>query len=103
VQNAAVQLFEPETNLILHKDLRFHPELTFGEKLFLAEIQSIISKQEKQKLYYTLRDLSNQFSVSHQTVKLWIRKLTTMELLEVGVDYCCEKSRRHYLKNPKKN
>lgn len=99
---AALEFFQPETNLTLHKDLRFHPDLSFGEKMFLAEIQSIISKQENQKFYYSLRDLSVSFSVSHVTIKKWIKKLVSMDLLEVGLDYKTSENRRHFLKISKK-
>jgi DNA-binding MarR family transcriptional regulator len=101
VQNTAIGLFEPENNIIFHKDLRFHPELTFGEKMFLAEIQSITSKRETKRLNYSLRDLSELFGVSHQTIKNWIRKLVKLELLEIGIDFE-DTSRRQYLKTKNK-
>ncbi len=101
MQNAAaIEHFQPEANIILHKDLRFHPELTFGEKMFLAEIQSILSKQDTRKIHYSLRDLSDFFGVSHQTIKNWIRKLVSLELLAIGVDFK-DKDRRQYLTTKK--
>lgn len=69
--------------------------------MFLAEIQSIISRNEKKRLHYSLRDLSESFGVSHQTIKNWIRKLVKLEILEIGMDYQ-DDSRRQYLKTNKK-
>lgn len=85
MQNAAVELFQPEIKL--HKTIRFHPDLTFGEKMFLAEVQSIISNNESKKFPFTLRKLSEMFGVSHQTIKNWIKKLVNLGFLEVGMDY----------------
>lgn len=94
MQNIAVDLCQPEIKL--HKTIRFHPKLTFGEKLFLAEVQSLISNSEPKKFYFTLRKLSEMFGVSHQTVKNWIRKLVNLGFLEIGMDY---EENHQFLKN----
>ena len=95
MQNTAVDIFEPE--IVIDKTIRLNPDLTHGEKMFLAEIQSIISHQETKKLHYTLRDLSKSFNVSHQTIKNWIKKLSNLGFVEIGFDYNT-KCHRHYLK-----
>lgn len=99
MQNTAVDIFQPEIKL--HKNIRFHPDLTFGEKMFLAEIQSIISNNESKKFPFTLRKLSEMFGVSHQTIKNWIKKLVNMGFLEIGMDYD-NHEHRQFLKTCKK-
>jgi hypothetical protein len=93
----ALQEYKPETNILFHKDIRFHPDLTFGEKMFYAEIQSLSQQNEKKRCPYSSRKLSEFFSVSHQTILTWIRKLVELELLEVGVDYN-NKDHRQFLR-----
>lgn len=95
-------MYHPETNILLHKDIRFHPQLTFGEKMFLAEIQSLINQSDKKKFPFSSRTLSEFFGVSHQTILNWIRKLVDMELLEVGVDYNNPDCRQFIKLNKKK-
>ena len=80
----AVMEYETETNIPFHKNIRFHPELTFGEKMFLAEIQSL---SKNAKCPYSSRKMSQLFGVSHQTIINWIKKLTDMDLIEVVVNY----------------
>lgn len=87
VQNVSIELYQPEINIPFHKDIRFHPDLTFGEKMFLAEIQSLSKKNKKNICPYSSRKLSELFGVSHQAILNWIRKLVNLELLEVGIDY----------------
>ena len=82
--SALLQHYEPETEILIHKDIRFHSELSFGEKLFYAEIGSMAKGQ---KLYFTSRKLMQFFGVSHQTIINWIKKLVDIDLIEVGVDY----------------
>lgn len=96
------QTYHPETNISLHKDIRFHPHLTFGEKMFLAEIQSLIQNNEKHRFPFSSRKLSEIFGVSHQTILNWIRKLVALELIEVGVDYN-NQDYRQFLRNSNKN
>lgn len=83
----ALQEYQPETNILFHKDIRFHPDLTFGEKMFYAEIHSLAQQNSKKRCQYSSRKLSEFFSVSHQTILNWIRKLVELDLLEVGIDY----------------
>ncbi len=93
----AVQEYHSETNIILHKDIRFHPDLTFGEKMFYAEIESLSQQNDKKICPYSSRKLSEFFHVSHQTILNWIKKLTELDLMEVGVDFNSTPC-RHFLK-----
>lgn len=77
----------PETTILFHKDIRFHTGLTFGEKIFFAEIQSLTEKSKTGTFPFSSRKLSEFFGVSHQTILNWIRKLEKLNMLEVGVDY----------------
>ena len=77
--------YKPETNIMLHKDIRFHPKLTSGEKMFYAEIMSLSDQNINKTCPYSCRKLSEFFNVSHQTILNWIRKLVEVDLLEVGV------------------
>lgn len=99
MQNAAFEAFQPEIKI--SNIIRFHPDLNCGEKMFLAEIQAIISNNESKKFPFTLRKLSKMFGVSHQTIKNWVKKLSKLGLIEVGIDYGTTEEHRQYLKNPK--
>jgi len=80
----ALQEFIPETMIPLHKKIRFHPDLSFGEKLFYGEIESL----SREKLCpYSSRRMSEIFGVSHQTILNWVKKLIDLGLIEIGVDY----------------
>lgn len=98
MQNAAIDIFQPEIKI--SKIIRFHPNLTCGEKIFLAELQSIISNSESKKFPFTLRKLSKMFGVSHQTIKNWIAKLVDLGFLETGIDYGNIEEHRNFLKDP---
>lgn len=80
----ALQEYVPETSIKLHKDIRFHPDLTFGEKMFYAEVQSM---SKESKFHFSSRKLSEVFGVSHQTILNWVKKLVELDLLEVTVDF----------------
>jgi predicted AAA+ superfamily ATPase len=80
----ALQEYTPQTIISLHKDIRFHPELTSGEKMFYAEIDSM---SRNSKCVFSSRKLSKFFGVSHQTIINWVNKLVGLDLLEVDIDY----------------
>lgn len=80
----AVQQYEPETNIHLHKDIRFHPSLTSGEKMFYAEVEQM---SKNSKCHFHSRNLSQIFGVSHQTILNWVKKLVDLDLLEVEIDF----------------
>ena len=79
-----MQEYKPPKAILFHDSIRFHPKLTFGEKVFLAEIKSM---SENGRCPFSSRTLSKFFGVSHQTILNWVKKLVDMELLEVGIDY----------------
>lgn len=83
----ALQKYDPETVIEFHKDIRFHRELTFGEKVFYAEIEAMSKKNEKSICPFSSRKLSQLFGVSHQAILNWVRKLSELGLIEVGIDY----------------
>lgn len=74
------QDFQPATYLNLHKDIRFDRDLSFGERLFLAEICSI---SQTSKCDYSSRHLGKIFGVSHQTILNWIEKLVEKDYIEL--------------------
>lgn len=80
----ALQEYATETHIQLHKDIRFHPDLTAGEKMFYAEIQSM---SKNSKCPYSSRKMSEFFGVSHQTILNWVKKLVDLDLLEVAMDF----------------
>lgn len=80
----ALQEYATETHIQLHKDIRFHPELTSGEKMFYAEIESM---SKNSKCPFSSRKLSEFFGVSHQTIINWVKKLVDLDLLVVDIDY----------------
>lgn len=82
--------FHPKTNITLHKDIRFHPDMNAGEKLFYAEIQSWT---EEKNCPISSRKLSAFFGVSHQTILNWIEKLIKLDLIEIGANYSRKESR----------
>ncbi len=90
--------YKPETVINFHKDIRFHPRLTSGEKMFYAEIESMTKKG---KCPYSTRSLSHVFGVSHTTIFNWVRKLVDLDLLEVGIDYK-DKDCRQFLRTKAK-
>lgn len=93
----ALQEYFPEAEIPFHKEIRFHPNLTFGEKMFYAEIDSLCNQNEKGICPYSSRKLCELFNISHQTILTWIKKLVELELLEVGIDVT-KKECKQYLK-----
>lgn len=86
------------TEIPIHKNIRFHPKLNFGEKMFYAEIDSI---SREKHCPFSSRKMSEIFGVSHQTILNWVKKLIDLDLIEIGVDYkesCC----RQFIKTKNK-
>lgn len=79
-----LEKYKPEENIVIHKDIRFNPDLTFGEKMFYAEIDAL---SKKGHCPFSSRLLSEFFGVSHQTILNWVKNLIRMNLVEVGIDY----------------
>ena len=82
--SAVLQDYDPETEIHIHRTIRFHPELSFGEKLFYAEIDSM---SKNKQCRFSSRKMSDFFGVSHQTILNWVKKLIDLDLIEIGVDY----------------
>lgn len=81
----ALKEYIPEKTIPFTESIRFHPELSFGEKVFLAEIESMTSNGKS--LSFSSRKLAELFSVSHQTIVNWVRKLKHLGLLEIDCDF----------------
>lgn len=81
---AALCDFSPETEINIHKNIRFHPNLSHGEKLFYAEIDSL---SKNKHCPFSSRKMSEYFGVSHQTILNWVKKLIDLDLVEIRVDY----------------
>ena len=84
MSSPALQEFCPETEINIHKAIRFHPELSYGEKLFFAEIDSM---SKNKQCPFSSRKMSEIFGVSHQTILNWVKKLMDLDLIEIRVDY----------------
>ena len=80
----SIKEYKPERIIEFHEKIRFHPKLSWGEKIFLAEIQAI---SKKGRCPFSSRPLSEFFGVSHQTILNWVKRLEEMNLIEVGIDY----------------
>lgn len=81
--------YKPEKTILFPQEIRFHPELTFGEKVFLAEIKSM-TKDGKGRYPFSCKNLSMLFGVSHQTIANWVKKLVKMGLVDIAMDYANE-------------
>lgn len=79
--------YTPESYIPFQKEIRFHPKLSFGEKIFYAELSSMSLACEDQRINFSSRKLCKIFGISHQTVLNWIKNLIEQNLLEVGVYY----------------
>ena len=81
----ALECYVPEKTILFDESIRFHPELTFGEKVFLAEIQSITA--DGKSVNFSSRRLAEIFGVYHQTIVNWVRRLSHMGLIKVDCDF----------------
>lgn len=71
---------EPKQTITIDRSIRFNDNLTFGEKLFLAEIQSLCSEGPCQ---YHRSELSNIFGVSEPSIYNWMKKLCSLGYVEI--------------------
>lgn len=99
MSTTAVQEYTPETEINIHKAIRFHPELSYGEKLFYAEIDSMCKDKH---CPFSSRKMSEIFGVSHQTILNWVKKLLDLDLVEIRVDYK-DPDCHQYIKTKNKN
>lgn len=80
--NDILFLYPCEVELAFHKDIRSRDDLSWGEKVFLAEIISI-DRVTKGKCYYRPKELARRFFVSYVTIHKWTRKLSEMGFIDV--------------------
>jgi hypothetical protein len=73
-----------DTDILFPKQIRFHADLTFGEKIFLAEL--VAMKQGCKECPYNTKHLAILFGVTHQTISNWVKNLMKLELLTIEVD-----------------
>ena len=93
-QNTLEYKIEPEIKLT--KEIRFHPKLTPGEKLFLSEINSLCSLGE---CYYQPKQLGKIFSVSSATVSQWVKKFVELGLIEVAIEFNNKGGMKHLIRS----
>lgn len=80
----SIKDYQPKKIIEFHEKIRFHPDLDWGEKVFLAEIHEI---SKTGKCPFSSRTLCKFFGVSHQTILNWVKHLEEINLIEVGIDY----------------
>jgi DNA-binding MarR family transcriptional regulator len=84
--------YKPQKTIEFTEDVRFNNELTFGERILLAEIKSM-TRHQKCPLF-SHKILGNVLGVSPQTVKNWLTKLVKLGLVQVELEYAnaeCQK------------
>lgn len=76
--------YQPEKAIIFTDTVRFNKDLSWGERVFPAEMQAITKNG---KCPFSSREMKEIFGVSHQTILNWVKRLSALGLIEVGVDY----------------
>lgn len=79
----ALALYQPEPTIPLDYEIRFNPDLTWGEKLFFAEVKSLCSKGI---CHYHQAKLAEMFDVSTMAISNWVKKLSNLGYIEIIVD-----------------
>lgn len=92
--SATTCAFSPATEINIHKNIRFHPNLSHGEKLFYAEIDSL---SKNKHCPFSSRQMSKFFGVSHQTILNWVKTLIDLDLIEIRVDYKHKHCHQHII------
>ena len=82
VQKFVHHQYEFNSTVHLKDDPRFHPSLRFDQRIFLAELLSLINKDGKNEYKFTLRDLGSLFGISHETIRNWMNKLENLKIIE---------------------
>jgi hypothetical protein len=65
------------------QEIRHADNIGWGEKCFLAEIMSLCDKEGY--IPYSAKGLSELFKVSLPTIASWVKHLTEVGLIELGV------------------
>lgn len=74
------------------QSIRFNPELSWGQKAFLAEIQD---QTKRGKFYYHKPSLANFFNVAQVTIFQWVKDMCEKKLIEVIFDPCDNVCKTH--------
>jgi len=75
--------YEPSDIISLDIHTRFHPELSWGQKIFLAEIEE---QSKRGRFYYHKTSLAKFFGVAGVTICYWVKDLNNRGLVEVLFD-----------------
>lgn len=86
-----IEEYKPETNINFHKNIRFHPKLSHGERMFYIEMCAMTKKAI---CPYCPRKLAPLFKVCHQTIINYIKNLIQLNLLEFVIDAEDSKGRK---------
>lgn len=73
--------YVPKETIYLNQELRFNKKLTWGEKVFLAEIKSLC---DDNFCPYCPNQLAKTFGVSRVSVNSWIKKLCALGFIEIN-------------------
>ena len=73
--------YTPKKVIDLPDYIRFHTELNYGEKLFLAELTSMSSNDG---IPFSSRKFADMMGVTYQTCLNWLRRLKGLKLIEVS-------------------
>lgn len=79
----ALLQYEPEQHIFVERSVRFNPDITWGEKMFLSEVKAMCRKG---KCYYQATELAEIFGVAPITIRTWVKNLVNHGFLEVIVD-----------------
>lgn len=80
--------YEPAASIGFRKEIRFNPDLSAGEKVFLAEVESMTAKGRFP--FKSQAALADIFGVSNPTITSWITRLVKKGFLEVEMDFANE-------------
>lgn len=78
--------YPSSSQLTLQKDEWKRPTLTWGEKVFLAELRSISAHFPNRKIPYKSVKMAEHFNVSPMTVNKWIKSLATQGYLKLQLE-----------------
>lgn len=85
IQEPVPIIYPYEEHMPFPKWIRERNDLTWGEKIYLAEIISI-DKITDHKCYYSIISLAARFFVSPPTIYNWTRKLKDLGLIQILVN-----------------
>jgi DNA-binding MarR family transcriptional regulator len=83
--------YQPEKTIQFPKEIRFNADLTFGERLYLAELKYMTREG---KYPFSCKNLGTLFGVSHQTISTWTKNLVKMGFVDISMDYSNEECKQ---------